>query len=133
MNGQTIILASDRQRAIAHALVDRAPPGAVLNIQEAKRTLDQNSKWHAMVSDIARAKPDGRVHDVRTWKALLMADADFTPLFERSLDGGSIVHIGFKSSRLKKAEFSDLIEATLAYGARHGVIWTDERKATRAE
>lgn len=126
-NGQTVILAGDRARQIAHQLVDRAPPYAVLNIQEAKRTLDQNSKWHAMLSDIARAKPEGRVHDVRTWKALLMADADFQPLFERSLDGKGLIHIGFKSSRLRKSEFSDLIEATYAYGALHGVIWSDNQ------
>jgi len=124
MNGQTLILGGDRSRQIAHQLVDKAPFGAVLNIQEEKRSNDQNAKWHAMISDIARAKPDGRVYDVPTWKALLMSDAGFQPIFQPSLDGRSVIPIGFKSSRLKKSEFSDLIEATFAYGARHGVVWS---------
>jgi len=126
MNGQTLILSGDRQRQLAKSLIDRAPPMAVLNIREAKRTNDQNAKWHAMISDIARAKPDGRVYDVPTWKALLMSDAGFKPIFQPSLDGQGVVPIGFKSSRLRKSEFSDLIEATFAFGARHNVVWSSD-------
>jgi len=129
-NGQTVILYGPRARSEAVRVIDAAPTGSVVHVKPPKRSLDQNAKWHAMISDIARAKPDGRVHDVRIWKALLMADAGFQPIFERSLDGNSIVHVGFKSSRLNKSDFSDLIESTLAYGARHQVVWSDEsRKA----
>ena len=42
MNGQTVILAGDVQRALAKRLIDAAPRGAVVNVQEAKRSLDQN-------------------------------------------------------------------------------------------
>jgi hypothetical protein len=125
MRGQTIRLATDAQRTLAKRLIDVAPQGAVVNIAEAVRSNEQNAKMHAMIGDIARAKPEGRVHSTDVWKALLMADADFKPLFERSLDGQGIVPIGFKSSRLRKAEFSDLIEAIYAYGSKHGVRWTE--------
>lgn len=127
MNGQTVILRTDQQRELAKRLIDRAPPNAVLNIKEAKRSNDQNAKWHAMVSDVARAKPEGRNHPIVVWKALLMAEADFKPIFERSLDGLGVTPVGYKSSRLSKAEFSDLIEATYAYGSKHGVVWSDPR------
>lgn len=131
MNGQTIILSHPVARANAHRLIDSAPDRAVLNIREASRTNDQNAKLWAMLSDIARAKPDGRVLSTENWKALFMNAAGFACTFEPSLDGKGVVPLGFKSSRLNKAEFSDLIEAIYAFGAEHGVEWTDpaERKA----
>lgn len=125
MTGQTVILRGDPQRDLAKALIDRAPVDAVVNVKEAKRTNDQNAKLHAMISDIARAKPDGRVHSTVVWKSLLMADAGFKPLFEPSLDGQGVIPIGYKSSRLTKAEFSDLIEAAYAYGSPRGVVWSE--------
>lgn len=124
MNGQTVILAGDRQRQLAHSLIDAAGPGFVMNITPPSRSNPQNAKMHAMISDVARAKPEGRVHTPLVWKCLLMADADFKPLWEPALDGQGVVPIGFKSSRLTKIEFSGLIENIYAYGARHNVQWS---------
>ena len=123
MNGQTIRLFANRQRA--HQLVDAAPDGAVLNIREAARSNDQNAKLWAMLSDVARAKPEGRFLPADIWKSLFMAEAGFKPHFEPSLDGKGVVPTGYKSSRLRKAEFSDLIEAIYAFGAQHDVQWSE--------
>ena len=125
MNGQTIILRGDSQRDFAKALINRAPDDSVVNIQAARRTNDQNAKMHAMLSDIARAKPQGRVLTTDVWKALFMAEAGFRCHFEPSLDGTGVVPLGFKSSKLRKAEFSDLIETIYAFGAQHGVQWSE--------
>jgi hypothetical protein len=100
-----------------------------MNVQEARRTNDQNALMWALLSEIARAKPEGRVLPVETWKALFMHSAGFKCTFEPSLDGQGVVPLGFKSSRLRKAEFSDLIEAIRAYAAEHGVALSDERNA----
>ncbi|GAM06361.1 recombination protein NinB [Novosphingobium sp. MBES04] len=131
MKGQTLILSNPNVRRRAHQLIECAPDRAVLNIREAGRTNDQNAKMWAMLSDIARAKPQGRVLTTENWKALFMNAAGFSCTFEPALDGRGVVPLGFKSSRLNKAEFSDLIEAIYAFGAEHGVEWTDpvERKA----
>lgn len=129
MSGQTVILSSPFARRRAQQLIEAAPDRAVLNIREATRTDDQNAKMWAMLSDIARAKPQGRVLTTEAWKALFMNAAGFQCTFEPSLDGRGVVPLGFKSSRLNKAEFSDLIEAIYAYGAEHGVQWTEERAA----
>jgi hypothetical protein len=128
-NGQTIILSSDAARAQAKRMCDLAPHRAVANFREESRSDPQNAKMWAMLSDIARAKPQGRVLTTEAWKALFMNAAGFQCTFEPSLDGKGVVPLGFKSSRLNKAEFSDLIEAIYAYGAEHGVVWTDERQA----
>ncbi|MFK4871620.1 recombination protein NinB [Novosphingobium sp. ZW T3_23] len=129
--GQTITLANPSVRALAHRLIDAAPAGAVVNIKEAARTSDQNAKLWAMLSDIARAKPQGRVLTTEVWKALFMNAAGFTCAFEPTLDGQGVIPLGFKSSRLNKAEFSDLLEAIHCFAAEHGIQFTDpiERKA----
>lgn len=129
--GQTLTLANPSVRALAHRLIEIAPNGAVLNIKEASRTNDQNAKLWAMLSDIARAKPMGRVLSTEVWKALFMNAAGFTCTFEPTLDGQGVIPLGFKSSRLNKGEFSDLIECIYAFGAEHDIVWTDpaERKA----
>lgn len=131
MSGQTLILSNPVVRQRAHRLIDVAPHAAVLNIRDASRTSDQNAKMWAMLSDIARAKPQGRVLTTECWKALFMSAAGFACQFEPSLDGQGVVPLGFKSSRLSKAEFSALIECIYAYGAEHGVEWSDpaERRA----
>jgi len=130
--GQTVILAGDVQRHLAKRLIDAAPAGAVVNIAEAARTLDQNAKMHAMLSDVARAKPCGRVLSTEAWKALFMHEAGFKCSFEPTLDGQGVVPLGFKSSRLRKAEFSDLIEAIYAYGGQHGVRWSEPHPDLRS-
>ena len=129
--GQTITLANPSVRELAHRLIEAAPAGAVVNIKEAARTSDQNAKMWAMLSDIARAKPMGRVLSTEVWKALFMNAAGFTCTFEPTLDGRGVIPLGFKSSRLSKSEFSDLIECMHAFAAEHGITFTDpvERKA----
>lgn len=121
----TLILSNPVVRQRAHKLIDTAPDRAVVTISEPKRTNDQNAKLHAMLTDIKRHKPQGRVHSIDAWKALMMAYAGFKPIFEPSLDGQGVVPIGYKSSGLTKAEFSDLIEACYAYGGEHGVAWSE--------
>lgn len=130
--GQTVILTGQRQVQLGHRLIDAAPTGAVLTIAEAARSNDQNALMWALLSDVARAKPEGRSMPTETWKCLFMQAAGFSCRFEPGLDGEGVVPIGFKSSRLKKAEFSDLIEAIYEYGARHGVNWSDEARQTAA-
>lgn len=126
-NGQTIILSNPVARSQAHRLIDLAPHGAVCNIAEARRTSEQNALMWALLSEIARAKPQGRVLPTETWKALFMHSAGFTCTFEPSLDGQGVVPLGFKSSRLRKAEFSDVIESIRSFVAEHGIELSDER------
>lgn len=125
--GQTIRLIGDAQRQLAHRLIDLAPAGAVVNIAEEKRTLDQSAKMWAMLSDISRAKPDGRKLQPDIWKSLFMASIGHKVRFEPDLDGEGVVAIGYSTSRLNKAQMSNLIEAIYAYGAQHNVQWSEPR------
>ena len=122
--GQTIRLLSDHNRLLAHQLIERAPHAAVVEVREATRSNDQNAKMWAMISDVSRAKPEGRVHTAEVWKCLFMAACGHAVQFEMGLNGQPFP-IGFHSSRLSKAEMSDLIETIYEYGARHEVKWSE--------
>jgi hypothetical protein len=125
---QTVILGSQHEREIARRLIDKAPHNAVLTIREAKRTTEQNDKMWSMISDISRAKPDGRMHTPEVWKALFMHACGHAVQFEHGLDGQPFP-VGFRSSRLTKQQMSDLIEFLYQYGAEKGVIWTEPERA----
>lgn len=131
MTGQTVILVADRQRNLAHQLIERAPAGAVVNIREAKRTTDQNAKMWAMLSDVARAKPGGRTHTADVWKQLFMHACGHAVQFEQGLNGQPFP-TGFRSSRLTKAQMSDLIEFIGCWGAENNVVWSDEYRMEQA-
>lgn len=124
MAGQTIILAGPSQRAFARQLVDTAPDGAVVNIREATRNADQNAKMWAMLSDVSRAKPDGRAWTTDTWKAAFMHSLGHEVQFAEGLDGSGPFPVGFRSSHLSKRQMADLITVIAEYGDRHGVRWT---------
>ena len=127
MNGQTVILAGDPQRALAKRLIDLAPQGAVVNVREAGRTLDQNARMWAMLSDVSRAKPEGRTMTPELWKALFMNACGHEVQFLNGLDGQPFPH-GFRSSRLSKAQMGELMEFISAYGAQHGVRWSEPQQ-----
>ena len=121
---QTVILASDTQRQLAIDMIRRAPADAVVKISAPKRTLDQNAKLWAMISDVSRAKPEGRTHTPEVWKCLFMSACGHAVRFETGLDNKPFP-IGFQSSRLTKAEMADLITVIYEYGDRHGVRWSE--------
>lgn len=121
---QTVILRGDAQRTLAKRLIDAAPVDAVVTVKEGKRTVDQNAKFHAMLSDVSRAKPEGRCHTPEVWKALFLHAAGHAVQFEVGLNGQPFP-IGFRSSRLTKVQMSDVIETIYEYGARHGVMFTE--------
>jgi hypothetical protein len=125
---QTVILRGRSQRDFAKALIDRAPADAVVTVKLAARTSDQNAKMWAMLSDISRAKPAGRVATPETWKALSMHACGFAVQFEMGLNGQPFP-TGFRSSAMSKDEMSALIEWLYQFGAENCVAWSDEMRA----
>ena len=125
---QTVVIDSQYRRDLAHKLVAAAPVGAVMTISPAKRSTDQNARFWAMLSDISRAKPEGRVHTPEAWKALFMHALGHSVRFEMGLNGEPFP-VGFRSSQLTKAQMSDLMEFMSAWAAEKGVIFSNEARA----
>jgi hypothetical protein len=122
---QTVILVGPSQKAFAKQLIDFAPAMAVLTIREAPRSPDQNAKMWAMLSDISRAKPEGRRWTPETWKAAFMHSLGHQVQFCDGLDNSGPFPLGFRSSRLTVRQMADLITVIDEYGTRHGVAWSD--------
>lgn len=122
---QTVILRGLEQRALAANLIRIAPQDAVVTIKEGTRTLDQNAMLWACLSDIARAKPEGRVMTAEMWKAAFMNALGHEIIWQPGIDNSPPFPAGFRSSRLNKSQMADLITFVLEYGDRHGVKWSE--------
>ena len=129
MSGHTIILSGPRARFDAKALVDRSPPYAVVTFKEQRRTNDQNALLWTLLGYVSRAKPEGRVYPPEIWKSLFMSSCGHQARWEPALDGNGVVAVGYRSSRLTKAEMSDLIECINEYAARHNIQFSETEAA----
>jgi hypothetical protein len=116
------VLTNEFSRERFKRIVDKAPAGYVAEVREPKRTLDQNDKMWAMLTDISVAMPLGRRHTPDDWKAIFMN------AFVEGLDGRPFPK-GFRSSHLTKSQMGDLISFMRAFGDENGVKWSQEEKA----
>lgn len=128
----TLPLSNQMQRARAQRMVGNAPEDCVCIIRKKARTTDQNAKMHAMLTDVALAKPGGRVLRTDQWKCLFMdalaaetGGKSFQARWEPGLNGEGVVNLGYRSSRLTKSEMADLISFIDAWGTENGVVWSD--------
>ena len=90
------------------------------------RSLDQNAKLWAMLSDISRAEPEGRKLTSDEWKCIFMQACGWEVQFLEGLDGRPFP-AGFRSSKMTKAQMADLITFIQAKGDEWGVPWRESR------
>jgi len=115
--------------------VMRAPTGTRVEFKAAKRTLDQNSRFWAMLTDVAEQV---RWHGVKLspddWKLIFLDGLKRELRLVPNIDGNGFVNLGRSSSDLSKAEMSDLIELIFAFGANpdHQVKFHDASFETEA-
>lgn len=130
MSRYVVTLNSSADRARAMKILAAAPAGARVEIKAVKRSLDQNSKLWAMLSEIAIQKEHaGRKYTPDQWKTLFMHACGREVQFIPSLDGQTFVPWGNRSSDLSKDEMSMLIEFIHCWGAENGVSFHDEAVA----
>lgn len=130
MSRYTFTLRSAADRARAMKVITAAPPGTRIEVKAAKRSIPQNDRMWAMLTEIAQQLP---------WHGVKIRPDDYKLLFldalkrERrmmpNLEGTGFVDLGRSSSDLTKDEMSDLIELIFAFGAKHGVTFHDEQVA----
>ena len=116
---------SDRERASAWA--SQSPVGTRIEFKKPKRTIPQNDRMWAMLTDIASQKEHaGRKYTPDQWKVLFMHACGREVQFIPALDNGTFIPWGQSSSDLSKQEMTDLIEFMLAWGAENGVHFHDQ-------
>lgn len=103
-----------------------APSGTRVELKAVKRTLPQNDRMWAMLTDVADQVP---WHGVKLrpddWKLVFLDALKREVRMVPNIDGNGFVNLGRSSSDLSKAEMSDLIELIFAFGANHGVTFHD--------
>ena len=83
-----------------------------------------------MIEEIAKqASHLGAKWDAEDWKRLLLNEfAKQANLFQGrivpSLDGSGIVQLGLQSRKLTKEQASEFVEFLLAWGAEHGITYS---------
>jgi hypothetical protein len=129
-----IRLVGPPQRAYAKQCVDEAADNDVVRIGPETRSEEQNRKMWPMLKDIRDQVPIAShltPEDIKLqFLNLLGVELRFLP----ALEGSGVFPVGLRSSTLTKQQFAGLIELIYAYGAKHGVRWSDpiERAQRRA-
>lgn len=129
MNKQSYFLIDSERRRNCTNFINNLPvnPGSplVVTIQEKTRSLDQNAKLWATLSDVSdQVDWHGRKLTSEEWKWVFTAalkKQDVVP----GIDGGFVV-LGQSTSRMTVGEMRDLIELISAFGAEQGVRFGDE-------
>ena len=113
-------------RRVAVETVQTAPDGYCVTVSEPTRSLEQNAKFHALCSDIARAKTQwaGKPRNAVQWKVLLVSGhAIATKEGSEMVPGieGEFVNLRESTAAMSKARGSSLIEYSLAFCAMNDV------------
>ena len=95
-----------------------------LTIKKEKRSLPQNAKMWAALTDIAKQVDwYGDKLSADDWKTMLTASLRKQRAVH-GIDGGFVV-LGLSTSKMTVAEMSELLELAIAFGADRGVVFND--------
>ena len=124
MGKAVVIITDDRDRTQAAYWASKAPANTRITFARSKRTIPQNDRMWAMLTDVAsqvewyghRLTPDD-------WKDMFTASLRQ----ERVVPGinGGFVVLGQRTSDMTKEELSDLMELIAAFGTERGVTFKD--------
>lgn len=100
----------------------------VVCIQEMTRTLEQNARMWATLTDISEQV---------VWHGLKLTPEEWKHVFTATLngqktvpnlDGTGFIILGQSTRTMSKKEFSNLLELAYAFGAEQGVKWSETAK-----
>lgn len=133
MTKQIFILAHDMARQRAETAVHDAPAGRMVVISEPTRNADQNAKFHAICSDLAKSKLlwAGKPRNADQWKVLLVSahskataeDFEIVPGLE-----GEFVNIRESTALMSIRRSASLITYALAFCDMNGVVLTEPKQ-----
>lgn len=104
--------------------LEAGPVELVLRRPKNQRSLDQNRRLWAVLSDVSRqVEWYGRYLSKEAWKDIFSAALERQDVVP-GLEGGFVM-IGGRTSKMTKQRFADLLTLIDAFGAEHGVQWSD--------
>ena len=128
----TICLDTDIARAKAKRWIDSAPAGWFMTLEEETRSLAQNNKIHAMITDLAKAFNwiyAGERRTLLCWKRVMVnqfyetikVDSEIVP----SWDGKRVVIVNDTTSDMGKKRMAAFVEYLYSLGAELKIVWSE--------
>lgn len=124
---QAFTLHTPAQRRMVAEIVRALPKFSRVEIKGPARTLDQNARLWAMLTDLAeQAEWAGKKRSTGDWKDLMTAAVKVAAGLEAvpGLEGGLMI-LGLHTSDMDVYEMADVITYMLKWGDEHGVVWSD--------
>ena len=128
MGKVALILTTREVRERAMAWVAKAPHGAIFTLAEKKRSIPQNSRLWALLTDVARqATWAGSKRTTEQWKDLFSGAVKAASGGLEAVPGleGGFMILGLRTSEMSVAEMADLQTYIEAWGAQNGVVFSD--------
>lgn len=130
MSRAEVIIRHPADRTLISSWATQAPIGTRVAFKATKRSIPQNSRLWAMLTDIARQLPwHGQKLTPDDWKLVFLDGLKREKRLVPAIEGDGFVDLGRSSSDLSKEEMTDLIELMMAFGANHNVVFGDTPNA----
>ncbi len=127
MSRALVIIRSDDDRRKLASWAQKAPVGTRAEWKAPKRSIPQNARMWAMLTDVAQQLP---WHGIKLtpddWKLVFLDALKREVRMVPNIDGNGFVNLGRSSSDLSREEMTDLMELIAAFGANHGVKFHDD-------
>lgn len=124
MSEKRTFVVNDQNRAHVAQQIAALPVGHVVKTSPPTRNLEQNAALWALLNEISsQVVWYGQKLSSDEWKDVLSASLKKQKAVP-GIDGGFVI-CGQSTSKLTKAEFSELLELGHAFAAQHGVTFND--------
>ena len=130
---QTFFLRNEQVRSNCQSFIQDLPTDdkkpLVVKIQPITRSLEQNSKLHALLSDISKqCEFNGKKRDIDTWKMIMVsAHKIATGGQAEMLIGleGEVINLRESTAQMSVKRLASLIEYITSWGVQNGVRFND--------
>lgn len=130
MGRALLVIHNDAMREKALDWVRRAPKETRVTFQGPKRTLPQNDRFWAMLTDIStQLLWHGQRLSTEDWKIVFLSALKQEVRIVPNIHGDGFVQLGRSSSDLSKDEMGDLMTIIEAFGARYSVKFNEPEPA----
>lgn len=130
MSRALVTIRNDADRNLVSTWASKAPEGTRVEFKQTKRSIPQNDRMWAMLTDVARQLQwDGQHLTPDDWKLVFLDGLKREERLVRAIEGDGFVNLGRSSSDLSKDEMSELMELIAAFGAKHGVEFSEREAA----
>ena len=129
MSRALLILSNQAVRQRAIHWIKNVPDGTRVEFKEPKRTLPQNDRMWAMLTEISnKALLGGNKYTADEWKCIFLDALGQEITFLPKLYGQGFLPIGQRSSELDVGEMSKLMELMTAWCAQNHIALTEPKE-----